>query len=95
MQAQQVGAVSYLMQTLKAGNDANLYALFAVLATETSKDMPDKKPTRRSAESPDDPNSGRPAWDQPRRGGDSRYNDSDRSRGSARHWDQTKKGARY
>ena len=96
MQAQRVGAVSYLLQTLRAGNDANLHALLVVLATEESKDMPDRKPTRRSTDSPDDPNSGRPAWDQPRRGGGSRYSDSgSRGGNDARHWDQTKKGARY
>ena len=96
MQAQRVGAVSYLLQALAAGNDANLHALLVVLANEAGKDMPDQKPTRRSTESPDDPNSGRPAWDNPRRGGDSRYNDrSSRGGNDARNWDQTKKGARY
>ena len=92
MQAQRVGAVSYLLQTLAAGNDANLHALLVVLANEAGKDMPDQKPTRRSADSPDDPNSGQPAWDKQRRGGDSRY--SDRGSGNARRWNQPERSAR-
>lgn len=94
LQVQQVRAINHLLQTASKGDDLRL--LLIVLGNEAGKDMPDQKPTRRSGvDSPDDPNSGRPAWDQQRRrGGNSIYRESRGGNGSARRWDSPERSAR-
>ena len=82
-QVQQRAAVGHLLQA--ARRDTYSPVLLLVLADEASKDMPDQKPARRDTTSPDDPDSGKPDWDKPRRGGSSVFRE--RSSGSARHWD--------
>lgn len=90
LQVQQVVVRSAIAMKL---NEASLPELYFLLASSADKDMPDGKPSRSSSDSPDDPASGRPEWDKPRRGGTgSPY--SERSDGrSARRWDGPSRSA--
>ena len=86
---QQVVAVSHLLQE----HGASLPELYFLSASRADKDMPDRKPQRSGSESPDDPASGRPDWDKPRRGGTP---PGERSSGrSAVHWDSPPRDARH
>lgn len=88
---QQVVAVSHLLQE----HDASLPELYFLSASRADKDMPDRKPQRSGSESPDDPASGRPDWDKPRRGGTGGSPSDSGSGRSAVHWDSPSRDARH
>ena len=88
---QQVVAVSHLLQE----HDASLPELYFLLASSADKDMPDRRPSRSGSGSPDDPASGRPDWDKPRRGGTGGSPGRSSDGRSAVHWDSPSRDARH
>ena len=78
LQIQRVSAISQLLQAQQLSSEASIsseastklliLAALSESATSNKEEMPDRKPSRTtSSDSPDNPNSGKPAWDQPRR----------------------------
>ena len=66
VQVQRVGALSQLLHAQQLGSRAGSQLLILMALSEASDEgMPDQRSTRDN--SPDDQNSGRPAWDKPRR----------------------------